>query len=133
MDPVHRAELRAGGGLVGNADQCGRRQVTLIEAEIWRDLRTQLGSDLEPTARRANLLVSGVPLVRSTGRLLRIGPCRLRIAGETRPCDRMDDEFPGLQEALKPDWRAGAFAEVLDDGVITVGDEVRWDEARAGE
>ncbi len=132
MDPVPRAELRAGRGLVGNADQGGRRQVTLIETEIWRHLRERLGPGLAPTARRANLLVSGVALAHSTGRILWLGPCRLRIGGETRPCDRMDEEFPGLQEALRPDWRAGVFAEVLDDGVIAVGDEARWDDGPVG-
>jgi MOSC domain-containing protein YiiM len=39
----------------------------------------------------------------------------------------MDEAFPGLKDALASDWRAGAFAEVLDDGEIAVGDEVSWD------
>ncbi len=31
-----------------------------------------------------------------------------------------------MREALMPDWRAGAYGEVLDDGEIAVGDAVRW-------
>ncbi len=127
MDPVARAELRSGRGLVGNADQGGWRQVTLVEVEVWRELRDRLGPGLDPTARRANVLISALPLRHSRGRVLRIGACRLRIGGETRPCERMDEAFPGLKDALAPDWRAGAFAEVLDDGEIAVGDEVSWD------
>jgi MOSC domain-containing protein YiiM len=100
--------------------------VTLIEAEVWDALRRLLGPGLEPDARRANLLLRGLPLAHSRGRTLRIGTCRLRIGGETRPCERMDEAFPGLEHALEPDWCAGAFAEVLDDGVIAVGDEVSW-------
>jgi hypothetical protein len=38
----------------------------------------------------------------------------------------MDDAVSGLQAALSPDWRGGAHAEVLDDGVIEVGAHVEW-------
>jgi MOSC domain-containing protein YiiM len=29
---------------------------------------------------------------------------------------------------MREDWGGGIFAEVLDDGEIAVGDEVRWEE-----
>ncbi len=127
MDPVAEATLVAERGLAGNADQGRRRQVTLIEREVWQRLMAQLGADVPPRARRANLMVSGVSLLASRHRILRIGECRLRIAGETRPCERMDEALEGLREAMKSEWGGGAFAEVLDDGVIRVGDPVRWD------
>lgn len=126
MDALVQGELIAGRGLVGNADQGRRRQLTLIEQEVWQALMAELGSDLPPVVRRANLLLQGVPLVRTRGRILRIGSCRLRIGGETKPCERMDEALPGLQAAMYPEWRGGAFAEVLDDGVIAVGDPVKW-------
>lgn len=132
MDPRERATLVAGRGLAGNADQGGRRQVTLIEEELWAAALAELGiertADLPPVARRANLLVSGLPLVRTRGRLLRIGPARLRVLGEVRPCERMDEAMPGLRRALEPDWRGGAFAEVLAGGEIAVGDPASWEE-----
>lgn len=128
MDPAARATLRAGRGLLGNADQGGRRHVVVIASEVWDDLRARLGPDIDPVARRANLMVSGVPLARSRGRVLRVGACRLRIGGECTPCERMDDAFSGLRRALEPDWRGGVFAVVLDDGTIALGDEVRWED-----
>ena len=126
MDAVERAILKAHQGLVGNTDQGGRRQVTLLEQEVWETLMAQVGATLPPSTRRANLLLSGMRLVRSRKRILSIGACRIRILGETKPCERMEEACPGLQQAMYPDWAGGAFAEVLDDGVIAVGDPVRW-------
>lgn len=127
MDPVGEATLLAGRGLVGNADQGRRRQVTLIEREVWNRLMGETGGAVPPSARRANLLVSGCSLRETRDRILRVGDCRLRIAGETRPCERMDEALEGLRVAMQADWGGGAFAEVLDDGVIRVGAEVRWE------
>ena len=126
MDPVQRAELRAGAGLVGNADQGGWRQATLVAAAQWDEVNEALGIDVDPITRRANLFVTGVALPHSRDQIVRVGPCRLRIRGETRPCAQMDAAEPGLRAALDPGWRGGVFAQVLDDGWIAVGDPVEW-------
>jgi MOSC domain-containing protein YiiM len=126
MECVSEAQLVSGKGLVGNANQRGRRQVTLIEAEVWRELMTALGADLSPSARRANLLISGCPLRATRARQLRIGSTVLRIWSETKPCERMDEVWPGLNKLMVPEWRGGASAEVLVGGSIRVGDEVAW-------
>lgn len=126
MDGVEQAILQAGQGLVGNANQGGRRQVTLLEWEIWEALMAEVSGTLSPSARRANLLVRGLSLARSRTRVLAVGSCRIRILGETRPCERMEETWPGLQAAMSRAWAGGAFGEVLDDGEIVVGDPVCW-------
>ncbi|MCB0208968.1 MAG: MOSC domain-containing protein [Anaerolineae bacterium] len=129
MDPVDQAALKANRGLINNANQGGKRQVTIIEKEVWEKLMALLGTDLEPSARRANLMVSGINLADSRHKVLQIGTCRIRIYGETKPCEQMDAAFVGLQEAMRDNWAGGAFGEVLDDGLIAVGDPVAWIEA----
>ena len=129
MDSVREAQVVASKGLVGNADQGRRRQVTLIEREVWASLMERTGGALDPSTRRANLMVSGVPLKDSRGRVLNIGQCRVRVLGESKPCERMEEALPGLESAMYPDWRGGAFGELLDDGLIVVGDPVSWVEA----
>ena len=128
MDAVESARLEQGRGLVGNADQGGRRQVTLIDADKWAETMRELGDPgVDPVARRANLLVRGIDLEHSRHRVIRIGDCRLKVRGETRPCQQMDRAWDGLREALKPGWRGGAFAEVLDGGEIAIGQAVAWE------
>jgi MOSC domain-containing protein YiiM len=126
MDAVDRAELVAGRGLRGDATQGGRRQLTLLSLDRWRALTAHLPGPPDPAVRRANLVLEGVSLDDCRGRILRIGGARVRIFGETRPCRQMDAAVPGLQAALSPPWGGGAFGEVLEGGVITVGSPVEW-------
>ena len=126
MDAAVRATLVPGRGIAGNADQGGRRQVTLIDLERWRELMDRLGADLETGARRANLVIDSLDLFDSRGKTLRIGSARLHVLGETRPCERMEETFPGLRAAMRERWGGGAYAEVIEGGDISVGDAVEW-------
>jgi MOSC domain-containing protein YiiM len=126
MDPRTEARVRAGRGIEDNANQGGKRQITVISAEAWEGLSRELEDDLDPRWRRANVMVSGVDLRESRGRVLALGTVRLRVHGETRPCERMDEAFGGLRAALRSEWLGGVFGEALDDGTISVGDAVQW-------
>ena len=126
MDAVETARASVGKGLEGNADQGGKRQVTLISVESWADVVAAVEGEPHPILRRANLLVSGVDLVESRGKTVRVGEVEIRICGETRPCRRMDDSHQGLRAALEPEWRAGAYGEVISDGEVKPGDQVLW-------
>ena len=128
MDAVASAELIAGRGIAGNANQDGRRQVTIIDAAAWERIMHSLDASLDPSARRANIMLRGIDLEKSRGRVLRLGQCRVRIFGETRPCELMEETHAGLRAAMSPNWGGGAFGEILAGGAVKVGDNVSWEE-----
>ena len=125
MDPAERARVVAGRGIVGNANQGGKRQVTIVSNKHWSEVTAPLGDVPDPRLRRANLLVSDIDFTNDArGKILKIGNVRIRIYGETRPCEQMEDAVPGLQDAMSVPWGGGAFGEILDDGEIAIGDSV---------
>jgi MOSC domain-containing protein YiiM len=128
MDAVSEAMLIAGKGLANNVDRSRRRQITLLAREAWEQCERDVGATADPSRRRANLLVSGLDLANTRGRVLAVGAARLVVGGELTPCERMEEVLPGLQSAMRTDWRGGVFAQVLTDGPIRVGDAIRWDD-----
>jgi MOSC domain-containing protein YiiM len=111
----------AGMGLEGDHAGRGNRQVTILDERAWSEACAELGAELDPGRRRANLFLSGVDLRVSIGKAIRIGPCLIRVIGETRPCRLMDDVVAGLQQALDPERRGGVYGRVLEGGEIAVG------------
>jgi len=129
MDEKREAAMLAGRGIEGNANQGGKRQVTIISKDAWDGLMTEVGADANPSERRANMMVSGIDLGETRDRVLAVGSVRILIHGETRPCERMDEAANGLRSAMRTGWRGGVFGEVLDDGTIEIGDVVEWRES----
>jgi MOSC domain-containing protein YiiM len=126
MDAVSEAEFVVGRGVRGSADQGGKRQITIIDEGAWSEAEQDLGVLVDPRSRRANVMLRGLDLENSRGKLLRLGHCAIRVYGEVRPCQLMDEMHPGLRDALKPRWRGGVFAEIVEGGRIKVGDGATW-------
>lgn len=102
-----------------------KRQVTILSIEDWQAACDAIGRDDLPwTTRRANLLVTGISLPREVGAKVSIGSVMVEITGETDPCRRMENAAPGLEEALRPDWRGGVTCRVIEGGNIQCGDAV---------
>jgi MOSC domain-containing protein YiiM len=101
-----------------------RRQVSVLAREAWEAACAELGRELPWWFRRANLLVEGVELPREAGDVIVIGDVRLEVHVEIDPCQRMDEQAPGLFAALVPDWRGGVGCRVLSGGEIAIGDAV---------
>ena len=122
MDRVDEAQLIAGRGLVGSADQGGWRQITIISEESWRNATAELGADVDSSARRANVMIRGLDLQKSRGKKLQLGDCVINVRGENPPCRLMNE----MQQPLRSHWRAGVFGEIVHGGTIRAGDSVRF-------
>lgn len=130
MEVIDRATITPERGVEGDCKGRfkpggrNRRQVTLIERGDWEAATAALGVDLPWSDRRANILVDGIDLPQLPGTVLRIGDVRLVVMVECDPCHRMDALAPGLQQALRDDWRGGVCTRVLTGGEIAVGDAI---------
>ena len=98
------------------------RQVTLVEAEAIEALERELGLKLDPGETRRNLVTRGVALNHLVGREFKVGAVRLWGHELCEPCGdlaRMTGKpqiLPGLVH------RGGLRAEIIEGGVISVGD-----------
>ncbi|MEZ5987529.1 MAG: MOSC domain-containing protein [Planctomycetota bacterium] len=126
---VERCLVEQGQGLAGDHAGAGRREVTLVDEPSWRAACAELGVEVPPGSRRANVFVGGMRLAPAIGRRLRVGPTLLEVLGELHPCELMDRAQPGLHAALRPEGRGGVHCRVLEGGEIAVGDEVRVEDA----
>ena len=125
MDELSHADITFENGVAQDSRGKfrGNRQVTVISQESWTETCKDMKLEMPWTTRRANLLVSGLELENSVGKILRIGSCALEIMGELEPCGRMDEQFDGLTEALRPNWRGGVHCRIIHEGVVNPGDE----------
>lgn len=123
---LEQTEIVADRGLMQDARASRDRGVTMISARQWDEVASELNTELPWHTRRANLLIDGPNSMAAwAGRIVEIGPVRLLITGETRPCAEMDRQFAGLRAALVSDWRGGVTARVLAGGRISIGDALQ--------
>jgi MOSC domain-containing protein YiiM len=128
MEVLDRVRVAVAFGIEGDhrgrLKPSGKRQVSLIERRDWLAACAEIGVVLPWEQRRVNLLVDTLDLPQTPGTRLRVGDVLLEVTMECDPCQRMDEIAPGLQEALRPGWRGGVLARVLEDGEIAVGDRI---------
>jgi len=124
MRETDSCTLIAGRGIDSENRKPGKREVTLISAEAWENACQELGTQLPWYTRRANILIRGLDLPSTIGKTIAIGPIRVRIHGETKPCGIMDQQHAGLRKTLVPSGRGGVYGQVLVGGTARVGDYV---------
>ena len=99
------------------------RHVTLIEAEALEALRRDHEIELSAAESRRNILTSGVALNHLVGREFTVGAARLRGIELCEPC-RYLEKVTGRPVRAPLVHRGGLNAEVVEGGVIRVGDTV---------
>jgi MOSC domain-containing protein YiiM len=133
METVPEARAIAGRGLEGDRYTLGighytitpgpgGRELTLIETETLEAL-PGIGVKLSAAETRRNIATAGVPLNHLVGREFRVGAVRLRGTRLCEPCKYLE----GLTQAgamLALLHRGGLRAQILNDGVIRVGDTI---------
>ena len=107
----------------------GKREVTLLSVQSWKDVCNEMGQDIPWTTRRVNFfidgLIDGMKLSDTIGKTIAIGKSvRVHIHKETKPCHIMEDQYAGLKAALQPDFRGGVHGQVTVGGEIQIGDEI---------
>ena len=126
---VEQVEVLVNRGLAGDhrsKREGGRRQVTLIQAEHLPVLAAITGNDEVPAGwLRRNLVVSGINLYAMRKSRFMIGDVLFQGSGPCPPCSRMEKILgPGGYNAMR--GHGGINAQVIEGGVISVGDSVRF-------
>lgn len=111
-------------GVIGDHGTSKNRQVTLLDEANWIAACEEIGLNLPWTARRANILVQGIDLEELVEQRIRIGTALVEVIGEVDPCYVMDAAQNGLKDALKPDWRGGVYARVIESGTVRPDDQI---------
>jgi MOSC domain-containing protein YiiM len=100
------------------------RHVTLIESEALAAAERDYDLHLPPGASRRNIVTAGVALNHLVGREFMVGEARLLGTRLCEPCSHLA-KLTGKPVVKALIHRAGLRADILEGGLIRVGDEVR--------
>ncbi len=96
-------------------------QITLIEMEALDAVAQDYGVAIAAEESRRNVLTCGMALNHLVGREFTIGSVRLRGLRLCEPCSHLE-RLAGKQMIKALRHRGGLRAEILNDGMIKVGD-----------
>jgi MOSC domain-containing protein YiiM len=101
----------------------GGRQVTLVATEMLELLRSEHGIALPASETRRNLVTKGVSLNDLVGQVFQVGSVRMKGVRLAEPCNHLERlTQTGVLKGLV--HRAGLRADILDEGVLRVGDPI---------
>ena len=122
--PIEKAELRVDHGIVGDAHAGNwHRQVSLLGAESVSRMRERVDIELLPGAFAENILVDGLCVYKlPVGTKLRLGTALCEVTQIGKECHHDCAIRKAAGDCVMP--REGIFVKILQDGEVSVGDEV---------
>lgn len=133
MSNVDTVDVQAGKGIVKDRYATGEgtfykpipdRQITLIEAEAIEAVVREYDFELTPEETRRNLVTRDVPLNHLVGKEFFVGNVRIKGIRLCEPCAHLE-KLTGKKVMRALMHRGGLRAQVLSDGSVRVGDEIR--------
>ncbi|WP_371223949.1 MOSC domain-containing protein [Roseovarius sp. 2305UL8-3] len=111
-------------GLVGDHAKPGPRALTVIQAEHLPVIAALTGlAEVQPEDLRRNIVIEGINLVALRHDRLRLGSAVIQLTKPCSPCSRMEKALgTGGYNAMR--GHGGYYAEVLEPGCVSVGDEL---------
>jgi MOSC domain-containing protein YiiM len=133
LSPVNQVKAVAGQGLEGDRyyfkkgtyskKHDATREATFIEAEALEALGRDYKLELSALESRRNITTRGVALNHLVGRTFRAGGAVFRGLKLCEPCGHLE-QMTGRQVRPGLVHRGGLRAEILETGLISVGDAI---------
>ena len=108
----------------------GARELTLIEVEALDEIESESGIRLTPRESRRNVATQGVRVHELIGKRFRLGQVLCEGVRDCPPCEHLEELT--AKQVMKPMARRGGLrANILEDGMISVGDQITVELERA--
>ena len=129
MKSVNNVETVAGKGLVNHYhfknDSEKRRQITLIEIENINHYNQITRTSIPPKNFRRNIITEGIKLNALVGSEFFIGEVKVKAHDLCRPCKYLQESLKQKNLVSELLHKAGLRCEILANGKIFVGDEIK--------
>ena len=129
MKSVNNVEAIAGKGLVNHYhfknDNEKRRQITLIEIENINHYNQISGTSILSKNFRRNIITEGIKLNELVGSDFFIGEVKVKAHDLCRPCKYLQESLNQNDLIKKLLYKAGLRCEILTNGKIFIGDEIK--------
>ena len=129
MKSVNNVEAITGKGLVNHYhfknDNEKRRQITLIEIENIDYYNKISGTFILPKEFRRNIITKDIRLNELVGSEFFIGDVKVKAHDLCRPCKYLQESLKQNNLIKKLLQKAGLRCEILTNGKIFVGDEIK--------
>ena len=130
METVNNINVIAGKGIMGdryfkeNNDK--KNQITLIEKENIDYFNKLNNTEIKSVEFRRNIITEEVRLNELVGKVFSLGNVKLKGIDLCRPCKNLQETLKQknlIKEFLR---KGGLRCEIIKDGKISVGDEIKF-------